>query len=115
LTDVQPLALGNGGFTVRVGGPTPFRLYAVHTAMLLGAPHRWHDDLALLRKRLAEDVRGGPVLAVGDWNATYSHVPMRRVLMGEDVAQRQSGRGLASRALAQELRRRLPAVPGVAP
>jgi endonuclease/exonuclease/phosphatase family metal-dependent hydrolase len=80
LSDERPLDLGNGGLTVRVAAPMPFRLYAVHTAMLLGDPQRWHHDLALLRSRLAQDAAKGPVLAAGDWNATYSHVPMRRVL-----------------------------------
>ncbi len=80
LSDVQPVALGNGGLVVQVATPTPFRLYAVHTAMLLDAPRRWHDDLTLLRQRLAHDAARGPVIAVGDWNATYSHPPMRRIL-----------------------------------
>lgn len=80
LSDQQPLPLGNGGLTVRVAAPKPFRLYAVHTAMLLSAPQVWHDDLVRLRARLTVDAARGPVLAAGDWNATYSHLPMRRVL-----------------------------------
>ena len=80
LTGAQPLGLDHASLSVRVAAPRPFLLYAVHVATPLKAPQVWADDFTDLRKHLQVDSRKGPVLAVGDWNATYSHVPMRRML-----------------------------------
>ncbi len=88
------LFLGNGGLDLAVDAPQPLRLLAVHTAQPVGAPRPWLADLATVRDRAAAAVAQGPVLAVGDFNASLDHQPLRGVLgAGLRDAAEQAGSG----------------------
>ncbi len=94
LTDARPLALGNGGLDVRVGTSEPFRLLAVHTSMPLASSDGWSRDLRTLQVRAAASVKEGPTLLAGDFNATFDHAQLRKVLdVGLRDAAEQSGGG----------------------
>jgi endonuclease/exonuclease/phosphatase family metal-dependent hydrolase len=81
LGPVRPLPVSNGGLSVEVGAPRPFRLLAVHTAQPVDEATRWHRDLLEVRRRAAAAVRGGPTRVVGDFNATRDH-PWFRAILG---------------------------------
>ncbi len=89
---VRSLGLRQGSYEVAVGGPRPFALLAVHTAMpLIDAP-RWAADLGRLRQAVQDTP--GPVVVAGDLNATRDHEPFRRVLAsGVREAGEEAGSG----------------------
>jgi endonuclease/exonuclease/phosphatase (EEP) superfamily protein YafD len=94
LADRRPLELRNGGLSVRVLAPTPTRVYAVHTGMLLSSPDSWHRDLATVARAVRDRDRGEPAIFVGDYNATPDHLPYRRVLdAGVRDAAEEAGSG----------------------
>lgn len=80
LTDPAPLSLSNGGLSVTVKAPQPFRLLAVHTAQPVDHTAGWRRDLATVRTQAADAVRSGPTLVVGDFNATRDHRGFRDIL-----------------------------------
>lgn len=80
LRDKGALPLANGGLSVTVGAPKPFRLLAVHAAQPVNATRGWQHDLETVRGQAADAVRSGPTLVVGDFNATRDHRAFREIL-----------------------------------
>jgi endonuclease/exonuclease/phosphatase (EEP) superfamily protein YafD len=80
LTDEAPLPVANGGLSVTVKAPRPFRLLAVHTAQPVNSTERWRHDLVTVRDQARDAVKAGPTLVVGDLNATRDHLGFRRIL-----------------------------------
>ena len=76
-------------------GDKELTIYNVHTrAPVNGRSEYWYDDLATLRNRLSRD--SGPVLAAGDYNASYQHPAFRAILKaGFKDAAPASGHGLS--------------------
>jgi endonuclease/exonuclease/phosphatase (EEP) superfamily protein YafD len=72
--------VSNGGLSVEVAAPKPFRLLAVHTAQPVDEVTLWHNDLLEVKHQAAAAVDRGPTLVVGDFNATRDHPRFRSVL-----------------------------------
>lgn len=73
---VRRLDTGFGGYSMRVGVPgRAVTLLAVHARPPLGDARGWAADLNAVRSAaVGED---GPMMIVGDFNATLDHLPMR--------------------------------------
>jgi len=80
LRDQAPLDVSNGGLSVTVAAPKPFRLLAVHTAQPVNQTRGWRRDLETVRTQAADAVTAGPTLVVGDFNATRDHSGFRDIL-----------------------------------
>lgn len=94
LGEATPFSLGNGGLDVEVEAPELFRLLAVHTSQPVVAPRPWLADMEAVRERAAVSVKEGPTLALGDFNATLDHQPLRAVLAtGMRDAAEEAGSG----------------------
>lgn len=79
LTDDQRLiGVGNGVHRIRVQAPEPFWLMAVHVSQPLDNKGLWRPDWDVLTQVLPE--LDGPVVVVGDLNATLDHAPVRELL-----------------------------------
>ena len=78
LSGDAPIGIGHGIRRVRVAAPSPFTLVAVHASQPLSPSGRWRADWSVLDQVLTST--GGPVLAVGDFNATLNHGPVRELL-----------------------------------
>jgi len=76
--DERLIGVGNGVHRIRVQAPEPFWLMAVHLSQPLDSKGLWRPDWDVLRQVLPE--LEGPVVAVGDFNATLDHGPMRDLL-----------------------------------
>lgn len=74
----KTLEIRTGVHRMRVQAPTPFWLSAVHTTQPANDTRQWRSDFDVLIDDVAE-VRG-PHLAVGDFNATLDHAPMRELM-----------------------------------
>jgi endonuclease/exonuclease/phosphatase (EEP) superfamily protein YafD len=74
----RPLDILTGAHRMRIGGPRPFWLTALHTTQPLKSAPRWRHDFGVL----VADARTvtGPRLAVGDFNATLDHGPMHDLM-----------------------------------
>lgn len=65
-----------------VDGPRPFTLYALHLVPPIPRnAHDWARELALLGDHLADEP-DGPVIAAGDYNATWDHRQFRALSTG---------------------------------
>lgn len=65
-----------------VDAPRPFTLYALHLVPPIPrSTHDWAHELALLGDRLADEPPG-PVIAAGDYNATWDHRQFRALATG---------------------------------
>lgn len=92
LEQVSQLRVTKGGWQMRVAGPTPYWLVAVHTAQPYTAFASWRPDHDALYAAVAR--LRGPVVVAGDFNATLDHGPMRRLLdLGLADAARTSNSG----------------------
>jgi endonuclease/exonuclease/phosphatase (EEP) superfamily protein YafD len=78
LTSQVALATGNGGYRMRVEGPRPFWLVAVHPDQPLLGGGGWRRDWAAVNRTL--DGLDGPRMLVGDLNSTLDHGPVRAAL-----------------------------------
>lgn len=76
--DERLIGVGHGVHRVRVDAPDPFWLVAVHLSQPLSGKGLWRPDWDVLNQVLPE--LDGPVLAVGDFNSTLEHGPMRTLL-----------------------------------
>ena len=75
LTGVRTLRMAHAGYLVRVAAPEPFEVLAVHAThpgIDIAAWRRDHDTI--IRESRATS---GPLLVVGDFNATLDHPPLR--------------------------------------
>lgn len=72
------IGVGKGVHQIRVQAPEPFWLMAVHVSQPLASEGLWRPDWDVLNQVLP--ALDGPVLAVGDFNATLEHGPMRDLL-----------------------------------
>ena len=80
LSGQRPLPVSNGGLSVTVKAPKPFRLLAVHAAQPVDETKHWRRDLATVRTQADASVRSGATLVIGDFNATRDHPGFRKVL-----------------------------------
>lgn len=76
--DERLIGVGNGVHRIRVQAPEPFWLMAVHVNQPLDSKGLWRPDWDVLNQVLPE--LEGPVVAVGDFNATLDHGAMRELL-----------------------------------
>lgn len=72
------LGVGNGVHRVRVRAPEPFWLMAVHLNQPLSSTGLWRPDWDVLNQVLP--TLEEPVIAVGDFNSTLQHGPLRTLL-----------------------------------
>lgn len=72
------IGVGKGVHRVRVRAPEPFWLVAVHLNQPLSSKGLWRPDWDVLNQVLP--ALEGPVVAVGDFNSTLQHGPMRTLL-----------------------------------
>ncbi len=76
ISHVRRLGTGFGGYTMRVrAAGKDVGLVAVHTRPPLGDAQDWAADLNAVRGAAVDE--GGPLMIVGDFNATLDHLPMR--------------------------------------
>lgn len=68
------------GLRMHIQGPHPFTFFALHP-LPPGKNNNWGDESSTVRKHLAAAPRG-PVIAAGDYNATWDHKHFRRLLTG---------------------------------
>ncbi len=86
------IGVGNGVYQIRVQAPDPFWLVAVHLNQPLSSKGLWRPDWDVLNQVLP--TIEGPVLAVGDFNSTLEHGPMRELLSrGFEDAARDANSG----------------------
>lgn len=78
LLDQERLATRLGGYRLRVLGPDPFWLLAVHPSQPLKRPGAWAQDWHAINRAAA--ALPGTRLVVGDFNATLDHQPVRDLL-----------------------------------
>jgi endonuclease/exonuclease/phosphatase (EEP) superfamily protein YafD len=93
LSRVRRVRTGFGGYAMRVRtGREPVTLLAVHARPPLGGTADWAEDLNAVRAAAVD--RSGPVMIVGDLNATTDHLPLRDLAgRGFDDAATQARSG----------------------
>lgn len=97
LNDAQVLPIDTGAYEMTVDAPRPFDLLAVHTTQPLISVSGWREHHRILLEAVQAERRHAsrPLLAVGDFNATLDHAPMRQMLRAGLVdAARETGVGL---------------------
>jgi endonuclease/exonuclease/phosphatase (EEP) superfamily protein YafD len=76
--DDRLIGVGQGVHRIRVRAPEPFWLMAVHVSQPLSNKGLWRPDWDVLNQVLP--ALDGPVIAVGDFNTTLEHGPLRDLL-----------------------------------
>ncbi|MEE4023243.1 endonuclease/exonuclease/phosphatase family protein [Gordonia sp. PKS22-38] len=94
--EIEDTVLHNLGATTDLPGAPGTRVFALHPgAPLPGRTDIWRDDLAAIDRHLTS-VPQGPIIAAGDFNATWDHIRYRGLLdQGLVDATDQAGAGFS--------------------